>query len=68
MLTVDEVSGELRVSKAAVYALVRSGLLPAVRVGRRVRIAERVLANFIEAGGRAWPGGWRKQPPSPEAA
>ena len=62
MLTVDEVAAELKVSRAAVYALVRSGLLPAVRVGRRIRVAERVLANFIESGGRAWPGGWRKRP------
>ena len=67
MLTVDEVAERLRVTRGAVYALVRAGLLPAVRVGRRIRIAERVLANFIEAGGRSWPGGWRKAP-SPEAA
>ena len=68
VLTVDEVAAELRVTRGAVYALVRSGLLPAVHVGRRIRIAEKVLANFIEAGGRGWPGGWRKHPPSPEAA
>src|SRR5215510_10310043 len=33
----------------------------ALGLGRRVRVPARVLANFIEAGGRGWPGGWRKQ-------
>ena len=61
MLTVDEVATQLRVTSGAVYGLVREGLLPCIRVGRRIRIAERVLANFIEAGGRAWAGGWRKR-------
>jgi excisionase family DNA binding protein len=62
MLTAEEVAGELRVTRGAVYALVRSGLLPAVRVGRRIRVAREVLDNFVEAGGRGWPGGWRKRP------
>ena len=68
VLTVDEVAAELRVTRGAVYALVRSGLLPAVHVGRRIRVAERVLANFIEAGGWPWPGGWRKRPAGEEHA
>jgi hypothetical protein len=31
------------------------------RIGRSPRISEPVLAAFIEAVGRAWPGGWRKR-------
>ena len=61
MLTVDEVAAELRVTRGAVYALIRGGVLPAVRVGRRIRVARQVLANFIEAGGCGWAGGWRKR-------
>ena len=68
MLTVEEVSVELRVSRGCVYALIRGDVLPAVRVGRQLRIAETVLSNFIEAGGRGWPGGWRKRACGGEAA
>jgi excisionase family DNA binding protein len=68
MLTVGEVSAQLRVSRGAVYALIRADVLPAVRVGRQFRVPEKALANFIEAGGGGWPGGWRKDPPPPAAA
>jgi excisionase family DNA binding protein len=61
MLTVGEVSAQLRVSRGAVYALIRADVLPAVRVGRAWRVSEKVLANFVEAGGRGWPGGWKKR-------
>ena len=75
MLTPSEVAMTLRLSLGAVYGLIRDGVLPATHIGRRIRIPEKVLTNFIEAGGRGWPGGWRKArratgqyPPSPEAA
>ena len=68
MLTVAQVSNALGVSRGAVYALIRGQVLPALRVGRAWRVSEKVLANFIEAGGRAWPGGWRKSPPPPPTA
>jgi excisionase family DNA binding protein len=61
MLTVGEVSAQLRVSRGAVYALVRAGVLPATRVGRAWRVAEKALANFVEDGGKGWAGGWRKR-------
>lgn len=41
--------------------LVRKGLLPAVRVGRQIRIDPDQLEAWIAGGGRAWPGGWRKE-------
>jgi excisionase family DNA binding protein len=59
-LTVPEAARRLQLSVSGTYALIRSGILPAARIGRTLRISERVLVNFIEAGGRAWPGGWRK--------
>jgi len=68
MLTVKQVSTTLGVSRGCVYMLVRAGLLPATRIGRVIRIPERVLQNFIEAGGRGWAHGWRKEPPPPQAA
>jgi excisionase family DNA binding protein len=60
MLTVEEVARELRVSRSAVYGLIRSDVLPAVRVGRRWRVTEKVLSDFISSGGAGWAYGWRK--------
>jgi excisionase family DNA binding protein len=52
VLTVPEVANELRVTPAHVYALIRAGTLAHVRVGRCIRIADTVLAQFIASGGR----------------
>lgn len=55
LLTVAEVASRLRVTRAAVYVLVRDGVLPTVRLGRRIRVARNVLAAFVEAGGAPLP-------------
>jgi excisionase family DNA binding protein len=60
MLTVAEAADVLRLSVGAVYQLIRADVLPVCRIGRSLRISERALAAFVEGGGRAWPGGWRK--------
>ena len=57
LLTVAQAAEVLLLSVAGTYALIRAGVLPACRLGRSLRLSERVLANFVEAGGRAWPGG-----------
>ena len=47
----------------------RDGVLPpgvVVRVGRRLRVDLDALERFIDDGGRALPGGWRRE--TPEAA
>ena len=67
LLTVAEAAKVLRLSIPGVYGLVRSGVVPACRLGRAIRISDRVLQNYITAGGRAWPGGWRKRSSSGEA-
>ena len=43
-LTVPEVGKRLRLSRAAIYALIRSGELPSVQVGRGAR---RVLVSDL---------------------
>ena len=68
MLTVGEVSAQLRVSRGCIYALIKANVLPAMRIGRQYRVAEKALGNFLEAGGRGWPGGWRKHPPETDHA
>ncbi|MBS1724175.1 MAG: helix-turn-helix domain-containing protein [Armatimonadetes bacterium] len=53
-LTVQEVMAELRLgSRTSVYALLRSGQLESIRVGRSRRIPRRSLEAFIESGLRA---------------
>jgi excisionase family DNA binding protein len=52
-----EVSSLLRVSKRTVYRLRKSGALPAVRIGRAVRIPAEALAQFLERAAREQSGG-----------
>jgi hypothetical protein len=58
------------------YDLVRHGIFPpgvVVRLGRQIRIDPEQLERFIEAGGKALPGGWRwsgnrrRRAPTPRA-
>lgn len=51
-LTIDDVARLLKVSKGRAYELVRTGILPSVRLGRSVRIAGAQLRTFLSRGGR----------------
>jgi excisionase family DNA binding protein len=46
-LTVAEVAALMRVSKMTVYRLVNTGTLPAVRVGRSVRVPEQAVNDYL---------------------
>jgi excisionase family DNA binding protein len=48
-LTVEEVAELVRVSRMTVYRWVRSGDLPAVRVGRSFRIPQDSLDAFLRS-------------------
>lgn len=61
LLRIPCVARVLNVSEARAYELVREGVLPAVRLGRQVRISEEALRAFIERGGQGLPGGWRRE-------
>lgn len=71
--TAKEVAQRLGVPATRVHQLVREGLLPAVHLGRQVRIDSDKLDEWIESGGRTFAGGWRRLSipstcsPSPEA-
>ncbi|MBW3576840.1 MAG: helix-turn-helix domain-containing protein [Actinobacteria bacterium] len=47
LLTVAEVADLLRVSTMTVYRLIRSGELPAVRVGRNYRVRRDELETYL---------------------
>lgn len=46
-MTVAEAAALLRVDKGAAYAAVRRGELPAIRVGRAIRIPTAKLADLL---------------------
>ncbi|MEX1264032.1 MAG: helix-turn-helix domain-containing protein [Actinomycetota bacterium] len=48
LLTVAEVAAAMRVSNMTVYRLIKSGDLPAVRVGKGYRIRGSELQRFLE--------------------
>jgi excisionase family DNA binding protein len=52
LLEITEVAGILGVSRTRAYALVRLGLLPAVHLGRQVRVSSKALEAWIETGGQ----------------
>ena len=47
LLTVAEVAAIMRLSKMTVYRMVNSGQLPALKVGRSVRIPEHVVDEYL---------------------
>ena len=51
MMTAEETGEFLRVRRPKVYQLFRSGVLPGVRVGRKVRFNRDQLVRWIASGG-----------------
>ena len=49
-LTVQEVADLMRVSSMTVYRLIKSGELPAVRVGRSFRVAKSDVDTYLASG------------------
>ena len=48
LLTVSEVAAAMRVSNMTVYRLIKTGELPAVRVGKNYRLRESDLERFLQ--------------------
>ncbi|MCL6446011.1 MAG: helix-turn-helix domain-containing protein [Alicyclobacillus sp.] len=61
LLTMTEVAEICGVSVSRVYELAREGLLPVVRMGRQLRVDPEQLERWIQTGGKAYPGGWRRE-------
>ena len=47
VMTVPEIATALRVSRATVYRLVNTGVLPGMRVGKTVRVTRRAVQEFM---------------------
>ena len=54
LLRPREVSRMLSVDRNTVYHLVHEGLLPAVRIGKTLRIPEPAVRRLVKDGLRAW--------------
>src|SRR6266404_1879870 len=50
-LQISEVSDLLDISKTTTRRLVKNGVLPAIRMGRQIRIDERRFQEWLEQGG-----------------
>ena len=50
-------------SEARAYQMIRAGLLPVVRLGRRLYIDPEQWAEFRRNGGKGLAGGWRREAP-----
>lgn len=61
LLAVEEVADILQVRVHRVYDMARQGIIPAVRLGRQLRFSPAKIQEFIDAGGQALPGGWRRE-------
>ena len=49
LLTVAEVADHMRVSNMTVYRLIKSGTLPALRVGKNYRIRSRDIVAYLDS-------------------
>lgn len=61
LLRVQEVARIFDCSEQRIYEMARQGILPSVRLGRQIRIDREALEKFIEGGGQALAGGWKKE-------
>ena len=60
LLRLPEVAEILDLKEDRVYALAREGILPVVHVGRQLRVDPDKLSEWIDNGGKAFDGGWKK--------
>jgi excisionase family DNA binding protein len=61
LLTAGQAAERLDVTLARLYELARTGTLPAVRIGRQIRFSPETLAQWIDDGGQALAGGWKRE-------
>jgi excisionase family DNA binding protein len=52
--TVGEVAPMLKMSEQALYEAARKGLVPVVRIGRRIRFDLDAIERWLESGGSPW--------------
>ncbi len=61
LLNVSQVAHWLMCSEQRVYELARQGIVPHIRLGRQIRFSRAQVSEFIDNGGKSYPGGWKKE-------
>ncbi|HEY7913814.1 MAG TPA: helix-turn-helix domain-containing protein [Blastocatellia bacterium] len=61
LLRVPEVAGIIDTTTARAYELIRLGILPAVKMGRQVRVDANALEEWIRNGGSGQPSELREE-------
>ena len=61
LLRVSELAEHLNISVARAYEITRKGLIPAVRIGRQVRVDRDQLQAWLDSGGTPVPQHKRSQ-------
>ena len=61
LLNAEQVADLMGESREWVYMAARENIIPSVRLGRKVKFSEKAITEFIENGGKALPGGWRRE-------
>lgn len=61
LYTASELASILNFKESRIYELVRENILPAVFVGRQIRFSGEAIEEFIEDGGKRYPGGWKRE-------
>jgi excisionase family DNA binding protein len=54
VMTVPQAAAELQLPVSTVYDLIRRGVIPAVRVGKRIRVPKRRLEQWVNRGDPAY--------------
>ena len=53
-ITVNKIAEQTELSTHRVYEIIRLGLLPAVRIGRQIRVEEQAFKAWVRRGGQAY--------------
>ena len=61
LYTASEMASTFNFKENRIYELVREKILPAVFVGRQIRFSGEAIEEFIEKGGKRFPGGWKRE-------
>ena len=61
LMTPEQTAKVLLMPKRSLLAAAAEGIVPCVRIGRRVLFDREAIEEFIRTGGKAFEGGWRRE-------
>ena len=53
VVTVEELAKMLKIGRNTAYELVRSGVIPSIRIGRQIRVSKQAIAAHLSQTGNA---------------